>query len=146
MRLPLTASKYSSKLTQSRPPSVSLISLDYGLPVRTIMASQCISPNSLNHGLQVYLQPCLITASKCIYKLARSQSWSASRSSLNHGLLVYLQIRSISTSKCISNLAPSKPRSISLNSPDRHFQAHLELLSRTACSQSRNAVCRWVAI
>jgi len=107
----ITASKFISKLTRSRPPSVSPDSLDYSLKVRTIMASTCISPTSLVHGHQVYLQ-----------------------------------IRSNTASKCISKVAWSRPRSISLSSLDRHFQAHLELLSSTAFSQSRYSMCRWVAI
>jgi len=107
----ITACKCISRLARSRPPSVSPDSLDYGLQARTIMASKCISPHSLDHGLLVYLQTPPITAPKCI-----------------------------------SNVALSWPRSISLSSLDRHFQAHLELLSCTACSQSRYSVCRWVAI
>jgi len=47
-RRPSTASQYSSKLARIRP------------------------PNSPDHGLQLYLQTRLITASKCISKLARS--------------------------------------------------------------------------
>jgi len=33
-----------------------------------------------------------------------------------------------------------------VNSLDHYFQAHLELLSSTVCSQSRYTMCRWVAI
>jgi len=69
-------------------------------------------------------------------------SRSASLCSPDHSVQVYLQIRTITTSKCISKLARSRPRSVSLSSLDRHFQAHLELLSSTACSQSRYTVCR----
>jgi len=165
-RRPSTASKYSFNLARSRPPSVSPNSLDYGLQVHTIMASKCISPNSLDHGLQVYLQTRSITTSKCISKLDWSRPPSVSPDSLdyglqvrtimaskcispqslNHSLQVYLQTRLITTSKCISKVARSRPRSISLSSLDRHFQAHRELLSSTACSQSRYSVCRWVAI
>jgi len=117
-----TRSITAYKLARSRPPSVSPNSLDYGLQVRTIMAS------------------------KCIYTLARSQPPSASPNSLDHGLQVHLQTRSITASKCISKLARSRPRSVSLSSLDRYFQAHLELLSSTACCHSRYPVCRWVAI
>jgi len=42
-RRPSTASKYSSNLTRSRPPSVCPNSLDYGLQFRTITPSKCIS-------------------------------------------------------------------------------------------------------
>jgi len=58
-RRPSTASKYSSNLAQSRPPSA--------------------SPNSLNHGLQVHHQTHSITASKCISEFTRSPSPSASQ-------------------------------------------------------------------
>jgi len=132
--------------------------LDYGLQVRPIMSSKVLiselprwrppsaSPNWVDYSLQVHLQPCSITASKCISKLAQSQSQGASLSSLVLGLQVYLQIRSITASKCISKLALSRPRSGSLTSLHHHFQAHLGLLSRTACSQSWYTVCRLVAI
>ena len=123
--------------------------LQVPLQTRSITASKCISKlarlrpaSSHEHGLQVHLQSRSITASKYISKLARSRP----PSSLDHCLQVYLQIRSITASKCISKLARSRPRSISLSSLDRHFQAHLELLSSTACSQSRYRVCRWLAI
>jgi hypothetical protein len=145
------------------------------------MTSKCIytlarsrplsaSPNSLDRGLQVYLQNHSITASKvhlqsrsvtasnCISKLTRLRPPSVTPNSLNHGLQraspmsldhslqLHLQTRSIAASKCVSKLARSQPRSVSLCSLDRHFQAHLELLSSTACSQSKYTMCRWVAI
>jgi len=165
-RLPSTASKYSSNLAQSRPPSE--------------------SPNSLNHSLQVYLQTCSIvackfaqswpasayiqtrsiTASKSISRLAwawpssvhyhafqvhitkpaRSRLPSASPNIAVHRLQVHLQIWLITASKCFSKVTRSRPGSIYLSSLDFHFQAHLELLSSTACSQSRYSVYRWVAI
>ena len=118
----ITASKCISKLAQSRPPSVSTTSLDYGLQVRTNKASKCIS------------------------KVAQSRCRSASLSSLDHGLQVYLPICLNTASKGISKLTRSRPRSISLSPLNLPFQAHLELLSSTACSQSRYSVCRWVAI
>jgi len=128
-------------------------SLNCGLQVRTIMPSKTISkltlllpPNSLNHGLQVYLQTRLITASKCISKFTQSQSRSASLSSLDQGRQVYLQISLITTSKCISKLGRSQPWTVSMSSLDRHSQAHLQFLPSTTCSQSRYTVCRWVAI
>jgi len=73
----LTASKYSSNLARSRPPSA--------------------SPNSLDDGLQSRS----ITASKCISKLARSQPPSVSLNSHHYGLHVHLQTRSITASKYI---------------------------------------------
>jgi len=59
---------------------------------------------------------------------------------------VNLQIRSITGSNCISKVTRPRPRGISLSSLDHHFQAHCELLSSTASSQSRYSVCRWVAM
>jgi len=89
------------------------------------MASQCISeftqsqssiasPNSLDHGLQVYLSVNSISASKCISTLARSRPPSASPNSINHGLHVHLsslnlglevhlQTSSIAAAKYIAN-------------------------------------------
>jgi len=49
----LTASKYSSNLTRSRPPSAPTNSFDHSLQVRTLIASHCISPNLLDHSLHV---------------------------------------------------------------------------------------------
>jgi len=159
-----TRSITASKLARSRPPSVSPNSLDYGLQVHiSKLARSCppsVSPNSLDYSLQVHLHTRLITASKCISKLGRlrplsvlqtcsitaskfARSWppSASTHSLDHGLQVHLHTGSIMASECISKLARSRPRSVSLSSLDRHVQAHLELLSSTACSQSRYTVC-----
>ena len=79
----ITASNCISNLTQSRPPSVSPNSLDYGLQVLTILASKCFS------------------------KLAQSQSWSASLSLLDQGLQVHLLSRSITASECISEFTRS---------------------------------------
>jgi len=138
VRCPSTASKYSSELARLRPPSSLHHGLQAYLQSRSITASNLArsrppsaSPNSLDYGLQVRTP----MASKCI-----------SPNSLDHGLQVYRQIRSITASKCISKVAQSGPRSVSLSSLDRHFQAHLELLSSAACSQSRYTVCRSVAI
>jgi len=109
-RHPSTATKNSSNLTRSRPPSVYPNSLDYGLQFSTITASKCISklaqsqppsvyPNSLDYGLQV----CTITASKCISEFTRSWAPSASLSSLDLGLQVQFSTRSITASKYIVN-------------------------------------------
>jgi len=118
----ITDSNWISKLTRSRPPSVTPNSLDSGMQVRTSMASKCTS------------------------KLARSRSQSASPCSLSRGLQLYHQIHLITASKWNSKLARSRPQSISLSSLDHHFLGPLELLSSTACSQSRYTMCRWVAV
>jgi len=108
VRCPSTASKYLSNLARSWPPSV--------------------SPNSLDHGLQVYLQTRSITASKCISKLARSRPPSVSPDSLDYGL----QVRTIMASMCISKLARSQPPSASLSSLDLSLKVHLQTRSITA--------------
>jgi len=113
-------SKCISKLDQSRPPNLH----DHGLPVhlqtRSITSSKCISEFNL------------ITASKCIPKLARSWPPGASLS------------YTISASKCISQLARSRPPSASLtstrsrppsaspNSIDRGLQVHSPVHTITA--------------
>jgi len=134
-----------SKVARSWPQSASLCSLDLGLQLhlhtRSITASQCISefpqcrspiasPNSLDDGLQVHLWVHSISVSKCI------------SNSLDHGLPAHLCVHFIPASKCISKLARSRPRSVCLTSIARHLQAHLELLTITACCQSRYTVCR----
>ena len=98
-------------------------SLDYGLQVRSITASECISkiarlrppsasPNSLDYGLQTRS----IMASKCITKLARFRPSSLH----DHGLQVHLQTQSIT--------GPS----VSLNSHDYGFQVHFHTRSLKA--------------
>ena len=81
----------SSEFTQSRPRSASPHSLDHGLPVnlptQSIKACKFTQwwPPSAN------LQTRLITASKCISRVARLQPGSLD----DHGLQVHLQIGSI---------------------------------------------------
>jgi len=82
----LTASKYSSNLARSWPPSA--------------------SPNSLNYGLQVHLWVHSISVSKCVSTFARSRRPSASLSSLDRSLQVHLQRCSITASKYISTERP----------------------------------------
>jgi hypothetical protein len=138
----ITASKCISKLLQLRPPS----SHDHGLQVHISILARSWppsgSPNSFDRGVQVHIETSSITASKCISELARSQPPGVSLHSPNYGL----QVHTITASKCISKLVRSRPRKVSLSSLDRHFQALLELLSSTACSQSRFTVCRWVVV
>jgi len=113
-RRPSTSSKYSSNLARSRPRSVSPNSLDHGLQVhlqtRSITASKCM-PNSLDHCLQVYQQTRSITACKF------TRSWPPS---------AYLQTRSITASKSISELCRLLPSSASSKSLDYRLQAHLQ--------------------
>jgi len=136
---------YNSKSAQSYPPSACPNLLTHGLQVYLKLAQFCppsVSSNSLDYGHQV----CMIVASKCIHILAQSQSRSTSPSWLHHAMQVLVQIPSITTSKWISKLSSSWPWSVSLSSLDCHFQVHLKLHSSTAYSQSRDTVCRWVAI
>jgi len=137
----LTASKYSSNLARSWPPSASPNPLDHGLQLylqtRSITASNCnsklarsrppgASPNSLDHGLQVHLQTRSITASKF------ARSWPPkciSLNSLDHGLQVHLQTRSITASQCISKLSRSRPPTIFPNTLDYGLQVHLQTCS-----------------
>ena len=129
-----------SNLSRSWPPSVSPDLLDYGLQVCTIMASkcisklcwlwppsshdhglQCISPNSLDQGIQVYLQPRSIADSK----FARSRSPSASPNLLAHDLGVHLKVHLITTPKCSSNDALLPLPSSSANSLDHSLGVYL---------------------
>ena len=137
MRLLSTASKYSSNLDRSWPPSASPNSLHHGLQVhlqtRSITASKCISKlsrlqppsaslSSLDHGPQVHLQTPRITASK----FARLWPPSASPNSLDYGLQVHLSVHSISASKCISQFTRSRPSSASPNSLDHDLPVHFQ--------------------
>ena len=161
-----TRSILASTLARSRPLRVSPNSVDYSLQSHSITASKCIAklaglwPASLHdHGHQLHIakldwsRPPSVSPNsldyslhKCISKLPRSRSRSASLSSVDHCLQEYLQICSITASMCISNVARSQPRSVSLSSLDHHCQAQLELLSSAACSQSSYTMCRSVAI
>jgi len=87
-----------------------------------------------------------ITPSKCISKLPRFLPPSSYPLSHDYSLQAHLWVHMISASRCMSELNRSPPLSESLSSVYRHFQAHLKLLSSTACSQFRWTVCRWVAI
>jgi len=108
------------------PPSTSPNSLYYGLQTRSITASQ-----------QAPSQPLRVSPNSLIYTLQVRPTMA---------FKVHLHTRLITASKCISKLARSPPQSVYLSSTDRNFQAHLELLSSTTCSESRYTVCRWVAI
>jgi len=84
-------------------------------------------PISLNHGLQVYLQTRLITASKCISQLVRSPPPSVSPNSLDYGL----QVCTITASKCICKLARLCPPSASPNSLNHGLLVYLQTRSIT---------------
>jgi len=168
----ITASKCISKLVRSQPPSSSTKSLDHVLQVHLglhlISASQCISKltpsrppiaseftqsqspvessNWIDYGPGVYIWAHLILASKCTSNLAQLEPLSVSLSALDLSLQVHHRTRTITASKSISEHARSWTQSESLSSLDRHLQAHLELISSTACIQSRYTVCRWVAL
>jgi len=110
----------ASKLARLRPPR----SHDLSIP--------SASSNSLNHGLQMYLQTPSITASECIYKFTRSRP--------PNSLDPCFQVCMIMASKCISKLAPSWPRSASPISLDHGL--------RSACPNSHNhglQVCTVIA-
>jgi len=107
-RRPANASKYSSNLAPSRTPSVSPISLDYGLHkcISKLARSRPprVSPNSVDHGLQVYLQTRIITACKF------ARSWPPS---------AYLQTLLITANKCISKLARLRPPQVHSITPSK---------------------------
>jgi len=110
-------------------------SQDYCLNVCMVMASMhmsklaggrsCSIPlRSLHHTLQVYLLIRLITASKCITKLA----WLRTPTAHYHVIQVHLQTRPITASKC----APSWTASESANMLERYHRVHLYIHSFTA--------------
>jgi len=137
----LTASKYSSSLARSWPPSASPNSFDHSLQVRTLMSSKYISPNSLEDGLQVHLQTCSITASKGIFTLAQLRPLSVSPISLNYGL----QVCTITASECISKFTRSRcGETVELEGrqPTIHTPQHLAFI-RQSRSGSRSVGRGW---
>jgi hypothetical protein len=148
------------------PPSTCPNSLDYGLPVRTIMASKGISLNSLDHGLHGYLETRSITASKCISTLAGLRPRSVFSNSRDNGL----ETCSIPASKCILKFARLRSPSVSSASLEPGLQVHpqthsimasehISEFTRSSFSgsprnslkhclqpQSRYTVCIWVGI
>jgi len=86
-------------------------------------------PNSLHQGLRVHLQPCPITALKCISKLAQLRPPSSHNHSievnspnpLDHSLQLHLSTCTIMASK----FAQSQPSSVYPNSLDHSLQLYL---------------------
>jgi len=101
-------STYSSNLTRPEPPSS--------------------SPNSLDHGPQLYFQTCSIMASKFAWSL----SPSASSNSLDPHLQGNLQTGLITTSHCNSKLARSRLPTLSPNTLDYGLLLHLQTCSNSA--------------
>jgi len=111
----IMAFKCISKLTRSRPPSVSPDSLYNGLQVhRSVTRSQPPkkSANSLNYGLHVHL-------------------WVQ----LDLRMQVHLQTHSIAASKYIPQFTQSRPPCASLNSVTQRLEVLLSLCSSNVCSQ-----------
>jgi len=141
VRRPSTASKYTSNLARSRPPSASPNSLDHGHQVylQTHSITACkfaqawppsASPISLDYSLQVHLQTPLITASK----FTRSLPPRVSPNTLDYRLQVHLETRSITACKFTRSLPPS----VSRNTLDYHLQVHLQSRSIMACKFTRS--------
>jgi len=168
----------ASKFALSCSPTASSTWIDYNLQVNlqagSIMASKCIpkgvqlqpqmfarsssykciSPNSVNHGLQLYLRTPSITPSKFAWPYPPS----ASPHSLDHDLGVHRLVHSITASKRISKYARLPPPSVSLTELNHGlgvyywihsiiiFRRTSNLLSSTAPAASPAIPCRWVAI
>jgi len=102
----LTASKYSSNLTQSWPPSA--------------------APNLLHHSFQVYLYTYMVTASEYISKLTRWQPPRIWLNSHDYGHQVCMimtfmciyKLAQLQAASASSNSLNSWPPSLSLNSPN----------------------------
>jgi hypothetical protein len=86
-------------------------------------------------GHQVYLQTCVIIASKCITNLGRSWPPSVSLTWVHHGLQVSLQPGSYTTTNCI----PILSRSLSgITSPRSLDHVHLEYLHTRSITASKS--------
>jgi len=92
------ATKCSSQFAQSRSPSA--------------------SPNSLDHGLPVYLGVHSNLVANSISKLARSWPQSAALSSLDLGRQVHVQTQLVTATQCISEFTLSQSPIASPNSLD----------------------------
>jgi len=145
---PLTTSKFSFNVAQSRPPRASSKSSNHGLQlhlwthsIRACKFERSWLPSAFRNLLYSGLQVRMIMASMCISKHAWSRLLSATPNSRDRSLKVYLSTPLIMDSKfpqwwppkTISKLCPSRPQSVSLSWLDHCFQEHLELLSITAC-------------
>ena len=104
---------------------------------------------SLDRGLQVHLQICLIIASKCFMKLGWSRRPSVSANLNDSGR----QVRTITASKCILKLTQSQPSIGSANLLDYGLPVHLQSrlitvleciskLSWSRCSETVEVECR----
>jgi len=89
--------------------------------------------SNLDHGLQVYIQSCWITASKCISNLTRSQPWSESPDSLDYSL----QVSTIMAPKCIFQLIRIWLPSVSPNTLDNGLQVRMIIGSRCISKLAR---------
>jgi hypothetical protein len=90
----------------------------------------------IGHGLQVYLPPCSIMASKCISKCIRSLPPNSSPTLLNHSLQLNLWVypislspsasptSSIPASKCISQFIHSQSPSAWPNTLNHRLQVY----------------------
>jgi hypothetical protein len=83
------------------------------------------SPMSFDRSLRAHLSVQLISASKCIAKLARSPPPRAPLSSLYVSFQLHLQTRSIIASRCICKLDQWRPTA-SLSLLDLGLQVHFE--------------------
>jgi len=93
----IAASQWIFRYTWSQYPWESLISVNYGLQFLTIMASNCISPNWVNFGVELNLHSRLIIISERISMLTGSWPPYMSRSSLNCHNHVPLELLSSTT-------------------------------------------------
>jgi len=101
------------------------------------LSNDCLPVLIQSHSIsafQVHLHTHSITASKCIFKLARLQHLNPH----NHGLQELLHTRLITASKCISKLARSRPPSASPNPLDHSLQVYLKTRSSTASKFARS--------
>jgi len=104
---PATVSKSWSKLAQTRPPSASPNSLDYGLQVHISKFALSLHPNLDKPGFQVHHLTHSMTTSGCMLNFTRSRPPRVSPVILDYRLQVHLQTCNITASECISELSRS---------------------------------------
>jgi len=97
----IKVSTCNSKVARSWHSRASSHSLHHGVQGGPIMISKCLSPNFLDHSLQVHLRSFWIMSSQCIFKLAELRLPTISPNTLDSELHVYLHTHLIFGTECI---------------------------------------------
>ena len=95
------------------------------------------SPNLPDHGLQVYLQSCFITASKCISQFTQSRPRSASPRVLNDSLQLHLQTCSSTALKLMTEFTWSRSQTECPKTLDPSHQVRTSIALQVSSTLAR---------